>query len=174
MAVEERVARGLRSDDREAVSEAIDELEEVLRRKEWTTRMPPAVLDLLSSGDEEIRRKGSWVVGKFAQNKVEGDYPLDRLAALLSDPGEETRENAAWAIGELASMGMGGPGEAGSLAAVLGDGSSQVRGMAAWALGRLAERREIRPLGVKAGLEALLRDKSEYVRHTAAWALERF
>ena len=174
MSDEGHIEERLRSGDRTEVLRAMDELEDSLRRKEWTHPIPPSLLMPLGSGDPEMRKKAIWLIGKFAQNKIAGDYPLDVLATMTSDPDEEIRENAAWAIGEATSLGFGGRHEEAVLVSLLADGSSQVRGMAAWALGRLAERRGTNSPEAKAKLSSLREDTSEYVRKTAAWALERY
>ncbi len=170
----ERIEERLGSGDHADVLGAMEELEGLLRRKEWSGPMPPSLAILLASQDDGTRRKAIWLIGKSAQNKIEAAYPLETVTALSTDPDDEVRENSAWAIGEMAALGLGGTAQSDRLLSLLKDESSHVRGMAAWAMGRLAERRGIKEPSAAEGLRSLLIDKSNYVRTSAAWALERF
>ncbi len=174
MTEQKSIPERLRSSDSSEALAGMDELEELLRRKDWKEPIPRDLETLLGSEDPQIRMKALWLIGKFAQNKVPSTYPIDAVTSLCADSSEETRENAAWAIGEIAALGIGGAGQVACLVSLLEDESSPVRGMAAWALGRLAERRALRQPEAEAKLRSLLQDRSEYVKKTAAWALERF
>ncbi|MGD1060967.1 MAG: HEAT repeat domain-containing protein [Methanomassiliicoccales archaeon] len=174
MQEEARIEEGLRSIDRDEVLRVMNELEGLLRVKAWSGPIPIPICESLGSADPEMRMKAAWLVGKFAQNKIAAELPLEAVVVLASDPEEETRENVAWAIGEAAGAGQGGIFEAEAMMRLLDDESAQVRGMAAWALGRLAEKRHVRLPSEEAKLKSLLGDHSEYVRKTSAWALERF
>lgn len=119
------------------------------------------------------RRLASWAVGKLAQNKVKGTYPMARLIGLLMDSDEEVRENGAWALGELAGLGIGEEVEVRSLNILLEDPIPQVRGMAAWTLGRLAERMSVGHSSSIPLLRKMLEDGSLTARKSAIYALER-
>ena len=104
----ERIEERLSSEDPAEVSTAMDEIESLLRRKEWDGPIPPSIVTLLESDRTETRRRAIWLIGKFAQDKIKTAYPLETVTSLCADQDEETRENAAWTIGEMAGLGIGG------------------------------------------------------------------
>ena len=167
------INEGLRSGEMDRVVLALDSLNEILRAREADASSLPPLTMLLHDDDVNVRRSVTWSVGKLAQNKVAGDFPLDELITLLSDRDAEVRENAAWALGELAGMGAGRGEAIERLNALMDDASAHVRGMAIWALGRMAERMHLAHRSSVPRLEALLKDKSLYVSKGAEWTLER-
>jgi vesicle coat complex subunit len=164
---------GLRSSKKEERLAALERLHIMLREKEVDASPLPQLASLLGTPDPVERRMASWAIGKFAQNKVKGDYPLGKLIELLTDEDEEVRENAAWALGELTSSGIGEESEIRSLNLLLEDPYPQVRGMAAWTLGRLAERLRIGHYTSIPPLRHMLQDNSLNARKSAIYALER-
>jgi HEAT repeat protein len=152
---------------------SLERLHLLLREKGVDPSFLTGLCLLLRAEDPIERRMASWAVGKMAQNKVRGEYPLIRLIELLTDEDEEVRENAAWALGELTSLGIGGENEIRSLNLLLEDPHPQVRGMAAWTLGRLAERLGIGHFSSIPPLRMMLQDHSLNARKTAIYALER-
>ena len=167
------INRELDSADPGALLVAMDRLESALRQRLGDASSLGPLARLLHHENAEVRKKAIWLIGKLAQNKVPGEYPVSYVLGLMEDEDEESRENAAWAVGEMAALQIGGEQEAEKLNSLLKDDSSQVRGMAAWALGRLAERASVALRSSESLLRQLLQDKSVYVCKSASWALER-
>jgi HEAT repeat protein len=163
----------LSSTNKEERLAALERLHILLREKELDSSLLPQLSLLLTAEDPIERRMASWAIGKLAQNKVHGDYPLSKLIDLLMDEDEEVRENATWSLGELTSSGIGGENEIKSLNLLLEDPHPQVRGMAAWTLGRLAERLGIGHYSSVPPLRRMLEDHSLNARKSAIYALER-
>jgi len=167
------INRELDSADPSVLLMAMDRLESALRHKSEDASSLRPLARLLHHENAEVRKKAIWLVGKLAQNKVQGEYPVSSVLGLMEDEDEESRENAAWAVGEMAALKIGSEQEAEKLNSLLKDEFSQVRGMAAWALGRLAERDSVALRSSESLLRQLLQDKSVYVSKSASWALER-
>ena len=75
----------LRSGERGRTLQALESLNEMLReRVADASSIQPLTLQLRDE-DVDIRRATTWSMGKLAQNKVAGSYPLDELIALLID-----------------------------------------------------------------------------------------
>ena len=115
----------------------------------------------------------SWAVGKMAQNKLPGDYPLRSLQELTRDSDPEVRENAAWAIGEVAGLHIGDASSIPFLNDLLNDDNPELKGMAAWSLGRMADKMYLGNRSSLAPLKKLEGDASVYVQKSAVFALER-
>ena len=169
----QEIQAGMRSAIKAERLASLERLHLLLREKDVDSSCLSSLGLLLSAEDPVERRMASWAVGKMAQNKVRGEYPLVRLIELLTDEDEEVRENAAWALGELTSLGVGGENEIRSLNLLLEDPHPQVRGMAAWTLGRLAERLGIGHFSSIPPLRMMLQDHSLNARKSAIYALER-
>ena len=163
----------LRSGEKVRTVQALASLNEMLRSRGADASSLQPLTVLLHDDDVDIRGPATWSVGKLAQNKVAGDFPLGELIALLSDRDAEVRENAAWALGELAGTRVGKEEAIEGLNVLMNDDSPHVRGMAIWALGRMAERMQLARRSSVPRLEALLKDKSLYVSKGAEWTLER-
>jgi HEAT repeat protein len=168
----EAIIDDLLSGERKRIALALDALDDHLRSVGGDASLIEPLNNLLS-GDQEIKRKSAWALGKMAQIKVGSVVSVSPLNAILMDEDEEVRENAAWALGELAGMGKGLPSSLSLLNDLLGDPSPHVRSMAAWAIGRLSERANLVDPASKEELEILLDDPSHLVRKSAGWALER-
>jgi HEAT repeat protein len=152
---------------------ALERLHILLREKEGDPATIAPLTPLLMAENPIERRMASWAMGKLAQNKVQGAFPLNKLIDLLMDEDEEVRENAAWTLGELTSLRIGEENEIKSLNVLLEDPHPQVRGMAAWTLGRLAERLGIGYYSSVPPLRRMLEDQSLNARKSAIYALER-
>ncbi|HXZ23728.1 MAG TPA: hypothetical protein VEH08_03240, partial [Methanomassiliicoccales archaeon] len=132
----EELNRLLASPDGAEREQALRSLETRLRADEGDASSLKPLGDLLDDSDPAIRRLASWLIGKSAQNKIAGKYPVELLAGRLSDTDDEVRENSAWAFGEMAGVGIGDKFLASSLSNLFSDDAALVRGMAAWAVGR--------------------------------------
>ena len=128
---------------------------------------------MLQDPDQDVRRMASWAVGKMAQNKLPGDYPLEPLQGLTKDPDPEVRENAAWAIGEMAGLHIGDASSIDFLNDLLQEDDPELKGMAAWSLGRMADKMYLGNRSSLALLKNLENDASVYVQKSAVFALER-
>ncbi len=168
-----RLHLDLRSPDRETKLNALEKLKQLLLVKQGDTSYLEPLTGLLSADDLEVRKSASWCVGKLAQNKVMGAYPLDLLINLLKDDEPEVKANAVWALGELPGMKIGLDSSIEPINQLLLDVSAEIRGMAAWALGRIAERMGIGRSTSIPLLRKLMEDPSKYVQKSAEWALAR-
>ena len=168
-----RLRADLRSSRRDDRLRSLERLHIMLREKGGDASVVPQLTSLLGAEDVVERRMASWALGKMAQNKAQGTYPVAALVNLLSDEDEEVRENAAWTLGELTGLGIGDESEIRSLNLLLDDPWPLVRGMAAWTLGRLAERLNIGHYSSLPMLRRMLEDGSLQVRKSAIYALER-
>ncbi len=169
----ERLNRSLASPDKEEMARALAELETILRANEGDASSLEPLGSHLGDSDPSVRRLASWLIGKSAQNKLAGQYPVARLRAALSDADDEVRENSAWAFGEMAGVGIGDKALLMEISNLFSDDAALVRGMAAWAVGRYAEKLGIVvPLLVEA-LKGMRTDESPMVCSSAKWALEQ-
>ncbi|NLI74688.1 MAG: HEAT repeat domain-containing protein [Euryarchaeota archaeon] len=171
--MQEVINKDLLSKDRKKTIQTLSSLENMLRAKEANASSIPPLTLLLIDVDIGIRRQAIWSIGKLAQNKVTGDYPVDDLINLLADEDSEVRENAAWALGELAGIGVGKEEAICVLNVLIQDHDPNVRSMAIWTLGRMAERMHLSQSSSVLMLKESLMDDRLLIRKGAEWALER-
>lgn len=169
----EELKRELRSDDTQRRSAAFERLHQLLKDRANLGLSPSVISAALQNPDVGTRKQASWAIGKMAQNKLPGDYPLEIMERLTEDPDPEVRENAAWAIGEIGGVHIGREGSISFLNHLLEDESFEVRAMAAWSIGRLAEKMFLGNVSSLAPLQAMREDRSELVCKSASFALER-
>lgn len=163
----------LRSDDAHRRSGAFERLHQLLKDRAILGLSPSLISAALEDPDVGTRKQASWAIGKMAQNKLPGDYPLEVMERLTEDMDPEVRENAAWAIGEISGVHMGREASITFLNHLLEDESFEVRAMAAWSIGRLAEKMFLGNVSSLAPLKAMREDRSELVRKSATFALDR-
>jgi len=169
----EALNQSLASADGAERERALRALETHLRGDEGYASSLQPLGALLGDADPGIRRLASWLIGKSAQNKIAGRYPVEQLVGRLSDTDDEVRENSAWALGEMAGVGIGDKALAISLSNLFSDDAALVRGMAAWALGRYAEKLGISLPHLVEALKGMRTDESPMVSSSAKWALEQ-
>ena len=113
-----------------------------------------ALLQTLTTGDEEAREAAALALGRF------GSTAIDPLTALLATGGADARWWAARALAEV-----GGNGAVDPLVGVLADSDPDTRACAALALGRIGDGQ------AAPAVVALLADESAFVASIAADAL---
>jgi hypothetical protein len=75
----QEIQDGMRAASKAERLAALERLHILLRDKVVDSSFLSSLRPLLSAEDPVERRMASWAVGKMAQNKVRGEYPLIRL-----------------------------------------------------------------------------------------------